>query len=155
MTWEQTKKERVAAGLCALCGKNPISSRSKKLCDECRIKQNKYALDSAKRHWNKVQPRQYARVLELKENGKCSRCGKARAGSGSDWLCAECLAYDRQHNRQRAATHNEYLRSRYYERRAAGLCVRCGNPAEGKAQCQTCLDKQRKKSTPIGNRQKN
>lgn len=40
-----------------------------------------------------------------------------------------------------AETHNERMKAFYAQRRAAGLCRKCGQPAEGKALCPECHGK--------------
>lgn len=45
------------------------------------------------------------------------------------------------------ADNAKYMRNRYADRRAKGICTRCPERAEtGKSQCRACLDKAKAKS---------
>lgn len=70
------------------------------------------------------------------EHGICMRCRKAKRAIGFT-QCPECLEKEmfRAQRRRDAMTpemraaENAKWRERYYRRKAAGLCVRCGKPA--------------------------
>lgn len=63
--------------------------------------------------------------------GKCMMCGQVPFAPGHK-VCNRCL-------QMKAARSKEV----YYERKANGLCVRCGKPAvPGKVKCAECAKKQ-------------
>lgn len=85
-----------------------------------------------------------------KSHGICPHCGKEKAAPGRV-CCLNCL--DKQSVRRMARwdsmteEQKEQVRSRvrqsnktnYYQRKAMGLCVRCGKPAEkGHVHCYEC-----------------
>lgn len=114
---EQTYQQRfyaarIAQGLCARCGKNPLSSKT--MCQEC--------LDG---HKDLMQQVRDDRV----EAGLCPVCGKRPPAAGKAF-CEQCST------RGQAAT-----RKMVTERRAAGLCVRCGgSELKTKTMCRPCAD---------------
>jgi hypothetical protein len=116
------RKERRAAGLCSECGEKPRKGKS--LCAKCARRLAKRADEHRKR---------------CKDNGLCIKCGKM-ALSGMT-LCVECrekrLAYFRSYKRDQRANHKQ----RRDERRAAGLCPKCGKepPMPGRKNCDDCL----------------
>lgn len=60
------------------------------------------------------------------KDGLCSSCMKRKAGgTPAKDLCKVCYK-----------AHINYLRERYDERRAKGLCVQCGEPAGGAYLCE-------------------
>lgn len=62
---------------------------------------------------------------------KCAGCGNALP-KPAHTLCSECL--------QKKAARSKEL---YYERKANGLCVKCGKPAvPGKVKCAECAKPQ-------------
>ena len=84
------------------------------------------------------------RYQRLREAGICTKCKRAPARQGKA-MCAECAKklservseYNKQHKDER----NAYYKKRYLNKCIAGICPRCGNPAEeGHTFCRTCID---------------
>lgn len=74
------------------------------------------------------------RRARAKREGWCSGCGRedARTKSGKTY-CAECAEKQMRWQKQRQA-----------ERRAAGVCILCGQtPREGHVLCQRCAERNR------------
>lgn len=89
-----------------------------------------------------------ARYEYLKARGRCVVCAQP-AFSGRT-MCAECLYKQTLRNIGRTLSEEQKVQSckahreRYLERKAAGLCVTCGKPAEqGRVRCMECLLKNR------------
>ena len=88
--------------------------------------------------------------LWYKERGFCTACRKNKAAIGRV-RCADCIekskkqkfAYYRAHKQQIAEYHEEYSKRVYEERKADGVCARCGKrePEPGKYSCTECLRK--------------
>lgn len=119
-------RARVAAGVCGSCGAHPLATRWK--CGGCRDRHN--------------ESRRLAADLR-KGVGLCGGCNRpAVAGKRT---CALCTAEQRE---RAAGGHNEYRRTLYQSRAAAGVCVRCGvNPPEGgRRRCVGCGKVERKKA---------
>ena len=133
--------ERRAAGICVPCGKAPAAPE-RTTCGECLEKRRaadraRYAAGKAagkpyggadpavKRRAGRARSkqRQKARI----EAGLCIRCGK-RPPAEAGTTCAPC------HEKRQAAERRQYA-----ERRAAGLCTRCGGPVhDGLSRCAPC-----------------
>lgn len=94
------------------------------------------------------------RTQFLKENGLCTRCGKAPATPGHS-TCPNCRDYAKVIYEKRKAqgklwvqNHSEEYyaqkKEQYYERKEQGLCVLCGKPAvDGLIYCPRCRIKNR------------
>ena len=86
-----------------------------------------------------------------KELGFCTACRKRKAVSGKV-RCSECIEKGKKQKRIYGAEHKEhistyakeYSKRTYEERKADGVCVRCGKrePEAGKWSCTECLRKQ-------------
>lgn len=134
-----TKKERIkkylAAGLCRECGKLRVNSKIH--CPECaekaRVYNRKWVIEHRAQHCETVQKR----ADKLRNEGKCTRCGKTLDSPTSLIFCSACL--ERRRNCKR-----EQQKNRYWLRRAAGLCVMCGKPS-ARAVCPNCRAKYYKK----------
>ena len=141
--------ERRARGLCLKCSKQPPAA-GRTLCEPCAAKQR----PADRERFEK-------RIAERRAQGFCPRCGKAPPEPDRE-ICASCAekrnrasrardarlraagkprrnletarAYNKKHSRQEAA-----------ERRAQGLCPKCGKqpPAPGRSICTPCGDKHR------------
>lgn len=89
-----------------------------------------------------ARPTPAARVAAVRakrlEDGLCSSCMKRPAGSPAKDLCASCYV-----------DHVAYLKQRYEERRAAGLCVQCGKKADGYL-CEKHAEARRKRRQRSG-----
>lgn len=91
------------------------------------MEQKKRELEDSRFIKARVQRVRASRIAE----GKCIECGTEPHSPGHK-LCNKCL-------QQKAARTKEV----YYERKANGLCVRCGKPAvPGKVKCAECAKKQ-------------
>ena len=134
---------RRAEGLCTACGKAPPAP-GRATCEPCleerRIEDRaRYAAGKAagepyggadpetKRCANRARHRRRRKAWG--EAGLCVRCGKPPAVEGAA-TCASC-------NEKRRAKD----RRKYAERRADGLCTKCGTPAlDGMAYCGPCAE---------------
>ena len=77
---------------------------------------------SSKENWKYYQDR-----------GRCPKCGGANIPKAGNLICEACNARTRARSKKR-----------YDERKAAGLCVKCGGvPVEGRVLCADCAAKQR------------
>lgn len=87
----------------------------------------------------------------FKAHGLCQICGKNIPEPGRV-TCSDCLQYNQEYKairlknetpeerEKRLNYYRETGKTRYKERRAAGLCTKCGKPAqEGKSMCTECL----------------
>ena len=103
----------------------------------------------------------------FKSHGICPQCGKEKAAPGRV-CCLNCL--DKQNIRKlerwdsMTEEQKEQVRSRvrqsgktlYKQRKAAGLCVRCGKPAQqGHVRCSECNIKHRNSARRDRNRKLN
>jgi ribosomal protein S14 len=87
---------------------------------------------------------------DRKQRHVCVRCGKPDAGTENGYAyCRECLDYQANQDAQYQSKEVYYInlrrrmKKRYYERKAAGLCVICGKESRpGKIYCQRCSDRQ-------------
>lgn len=120
----------VAQHRCGCCGIALPEGYNHNTCEQCLGKLREY----------------YARRKGL---GKCVHCGKSLS-SDKYVLCeacrAEAAARAAEWRKQSKDKYNQTQRSYYARRRAAHLCVRCGEPLpEGwtKALCQACADWQK------------
>lgn len=93
--------------------------------------------------------------MVLRAEGICVRCGKAPADAGA--RCAACKAHDDDNKRRREETtgrkpksrfdiYAKYGKTKYDERKAAGLCVRCGKAPSiaGECMCADCKEKRKR-----------
>lgn len=150
------REQRKAAGLCTHCG-SPTDGRHV-LCDACRARsaesrRNKIAsggvcarcLAPLPQGWEghtcqKCRDAARSDAERRKAVGMCVRCGREMAVPGIIH-CPAC----REHVRRKAAARgndrqNARMRHLRAERRAAGLCTKCGGtPAPGKVMCEKCL----------------
>jgi len=141
--------QRRAAGLCLTCGKRPPAPHRSQ-CGICTAKRRPADLE-----------RYHRRTAERVARGLCPKCGK-RPPAPDRQLCEPCNEKTNRASRARDARlraagmprrdrehAREYERERsrraVEERRAAGLCTKCGQaPAvEGRASCEACLEKRR------------
>lgn len=118
------KNKRVQQGLCTSCG--VPSTPPFKLCVKCRKDRLVYAKD---------------RMVARRSRGACTRCTKpTEQGRG---FCPDCLARSRQkYAEETAAGILHATAKRRLERKAAGLCIHCGDlPAtEGACSCAPCRE---------------
>ena len=165
--------ERRERGLCIRCGKRPPAPEHN-ICASCgeqaraadraraaRLRaEGKPVRDpEARRRADRERGRR--QHAERKAAGLCVKCGRVSA-LPERTQCEPCaerrLAADRaRHARARAEgktrrdseaarlADRERGRRRRAERRAAGLCIRCGNipPEEGRSMCEPCRDDRR------------
>ena len=166
---------RIAAGLCTKCGRTePLPERRLCApCNDKRNAASR-ARDARLRAAGKPrrdpeQAKQYERErsrrlhAERKAAGTCTKCGRAPARPGRT-TCEPCAEQHRARDRARHArakaegipyggrdpearrrAGRKRGRRRRENRRAAGLCIRCGNlpPAEGRSMCEPCRDDRR------------
>lgn len=113
------RAERALLGLCQKCGNRPAAPGANN-CDPCRQRQRE------------IDRRNYARHVE---RGQCTKCPRAaRPGKST----CERHAPD-QRTAEAKARKNDSARARYWERKRAGLCTDCGEPAPGgAARCDPC-----------------
>lgn len=71
--------------------------------------------------------------IERKRNGWCSMCGRRKPRNGRK-LCRRCAKQIR--------ASNKVIRDR---RRAAGECLECGEPADGRVRCPRCVRRRAKR----------
>lgn len=108
----------LSQGRCPRCSGRNFVEPGKCECRECSLKES-----------------EKLRELRLirRENGQCTRCGKILEDGTKYVQCAECRKYN--------AAFFKFNRERYYGLKEAGMCVKCGAPAEpGKTMCRKCLD---------------
>ena len=141
--------ERRAKGLCLKCGKRPPAPHRSQ-CEPCAEKRR--PADLARHH---------RRSAERATQGLCPKCGTQPPAPGRS-LCEPCAEKTNRASRARDARlraagmpRRDPERARLYERersrqeagerRAAGLCVRCGKaPAvEGGPVCEPCAETRR------------
>lgn len=121
-------KEMREKGLCTKCGKeNPTPEKS--MCPICAKKNSE----------NRKNNREYRRKI-----GVCTRCGKNKAEPHKK-LCLECLGADQDRYAEKKATDEQREKDRLKkrelaeERRAKGLCTRCGkHTTESGGICSRC-----------------
>lgn len=104
-------------------------------------------------HYDPEHKKQYHRENRkfFKAHGLCQVCGQNIPEPGRV-TCSKCLQYAQEYNAMRRATETPEERerrlqslrtsgkSRYEKRKAAGLCTKCGKPAQvGKSMCNECL----------------
>ena len=132
---------RVAAGLCATCGRDPPAS-GRKSCEPCLARRresdrarHKRAAASGLQYGGRdpEKKRRSFRVAGRKRRedrhaaGSCTRCGRNPPVEGGA-TCEPCRISRRASEK-----------ARYTTRRAAGSCVRCTGPTtDGRAQCLPC-----------------
>lgn len=100
------------------------------------------------------------RKLWLNEHGICRDCGQRDVEPGTQ-LCFECAERKYKKNREYYKKNEEKIkqqvrersRRKYAERKAAGICVKCGkrNSVQGKTICIDCLTKIHRKKDPRWN----
>ena len=141
--------ERRAKGLCLKCGKRPPAPHRSR-CEPCMEKRR--PADLARYH---------RRTAERIAQGLCPTCGK-RPPEPERSQCGGCAEKDRaaarardarlqaagmpRRDRERATAYErERSRREVEQRRAAGVCLRCGkSPAvEGLTMCEPCADERR------------
>ncbi len=118
---KKRQKDRIEAGLCIRCGKQPPAEGGT-TCQPCRDKRQ-----AAER-------RQYR---DRRAALLCTRCG----GPATNGLsrCTPCAVIeDASHDPERK---NARSRKLYAERRARGLCTACGAPSQGASRCAPCAEK--------------
>ena len=105
-------------GKCFNCGQSTKGSRSKNLCINCNIKDNKRATN---RYHNK------------KQSGTCISCSK-KAVEGKT-QCQKCLDKRKNLVKQHRAT-------RAIKSSTLGICIRCDSkPLDGRKMCEQCTYK--------------
>ena len=133
--------DRRAKGLCPKCGKHPPASE-RSLCASClergrkseraRYERGKVAGDpyggrNPKGRRRMARERNKRRRRERKEAGLCTGCGELPPAGGSV-VCEVCREARRAEERKL-----------YADRRAKGLCGRCGSPVfAGASRCGPC-----------------
>ena len=173
--FHQRTAERRAAGLCVKCGKaGPAPKRSLcEPCLEKRraadLARSARLRAEGKPRRDPERTREYERERSRRQHaerraaGICTKCGRAPARPERT-LCDPCAERHRVRDRDRHAkaraqgipyggrdpetkrrADRERSRRRSEARRAAGVCVRCGNapPAEGRAMCEPCREDRR------------
>lgn len=77
-----------------------------------------------------------------KERGVCPKC-KSRDAAPDHVVCARCLYSIKKYQRSRDGwreAHNKIKATARAKRKAAGLCIDCGNPVSaGHTRCDECL----------------
>ena len=173
--FHQRSAERRAAGLCLKCGKVPPAPdrtlcepclMKRRAADRARTARLRAEgkpsrdMERAREYERERSRRQHA---ERREAGICTKCGRSPARPERS-LCEPCAERSRIRDRARHAeakaqgipyggrdpetkrrADRERSRRRSEARRAAGICVRCGNapPAEGRAMCEPCREDRR------------
>ena len=166
---------RIAAGLCTRCGKTePLPERrlcapcNEKRNAASRARDARLRAEGKPRR-DRQQAKQYERERRRREHaerkaaGICTKCGKAPARPERT-TCEPCAEQHRARDRARHArakaegipyggrdpearrrAGRKRSRRRSEARKAAGLCIRCGNvpPEEGRAMCEPCREDRR------------
>ena len=141
--------ERRAMGLCPKCGKQPPAT-GRTLCDACAEKRRPADRKRFQR-----------RAAERIAQGLCPKCGKQPPQAGLSH-CAPCTEKRNRASRARDARlraagqprrdpgkarayNKEHSRHTAAERRAQGLCPRCGKapPEPGRSICAPCAENHR------------
>lgn len=142
----QKKHEKIqyrkSQGICTTCGKRKSNS-NRLQCSEC-LKEGRIRSAETRRF--------------QKEHHICTRCGKRKAEAERTY-CVECTIkrMEEDNNRirkpltaSRKERAKELRRKKYAERKASGICTRCGKhqPVKGKTRCIDCIlfDKKRFKN---------
>lgn len=130
--WYKRKEECKEKGLCVDCRK-PLDRRGIR-CSDCNNKHNIQVKE--RREW-------------YKSAGICPRCGKNQI-LGDEKACPECNSYAysiniRINQDKKNKSHAEYSRKVYAERKAQGICTRCGKRKSeyGYLMCGICREKDR------------
>ena len=141
--------ERRAKGLCLKCGKQPPAA-GRSMCEPCAAKKRPA-------HRERHHRRTAARIAQ----GLCPKCGKQPPAAGLIH-CEPCTekrnrasrardarlraAGTPRRNQEKAQAYNKkHSRETIAERRARGLCPKCGKepPAPGRTICATCGEQRR------------
>ena len=130
--WYKRKEECKEKGLCVDCRKS-LDRRGIR-CSDCNNKHNIHVKE--RREW-------------YQSAGICPRCGKNPI-LGDEKACPECNSYAysiniRINQDKKNKSHAEYSRKVYAERKAQGICTRCGKRKadHGYAMCSICRIKDR------------
>ena len=147
--WHRRAGERQAKGLCLSCGKHPPAP-GRTRCEPCALQRREADKERHRR-----------RTADRLARGLCPRCGRTEPEPGLA-LCSSCNQKRNHAGRTRDARlraegtprrdpdkAKEYERERgrrlYAERKAAGICTKCGKaPAcEGRTTCEPCAERHR------------
>ena len=124
-------QEKMAAGVCTLCGCRPPAP-DRKLCPKC--------LKSSLEKWHR-------KTAARKAKGLCVRCGK-QPPRPERTECAACAArWKEKYNPKGKAR----AQKRYRSRVAAGLCTSCGKaePLPERRKCPSCNEKSRARDQSV------
>lgn len=129
---EQTERRKrwKEQGLCARCGRERNGEGA--LCQQCRV-----YMGDIRRNNAKVAKQRRDRLRAL---GMCQRCGRTWAEPGHS-MCKACLVKHRSETT--TDSQKQSAKARRLAREAAGLCIDCGKPTDGKKRCQRCRELQR------------
>lgn len=136
--YQITVKMRRDMGVCVRCGRNDALPGT--YCEECRKQTRAY----------------YHEVKRIAlDNGLCPRCGKNKL-FGDEKTCIECRAKQAEYNQTYAEKHKDIIKSYYSrnadrnrkiyaERKAQGLCPKCGRTKsnDGYSKCLICRERDR------------
>lgn len=136
------REQKIAAGLCPQCGKDPLAGGYKR-CDSCRAKNTANA--TRQRRAKGAKPRgsafasglssvEYVKLLKLDQRAK-GLCEYGRCQSPPEAGHTQC----RPHLNKTGARIKELLDTRT----AAGLCRQCGEPWTETQTCPTCRPRTR------------
>ena len=115
---ERHRQQKIKAGLCTNCGKNPPIGSSR-LCSGCKDKTSIYLHNAYTKRYN-----------YRKSMNQCTICGDKAVRDES--ACQKCL--DQQ---------SSIKKNKYQANSAQNLCIQCGKnigDLTGK-RCQTCIEK--------------
>lgn len=127
--------------LCHRCEK-ARSAPGKKYCFDCLEKIREYnAKTYSPERAHDYQLRRREIYQQKVANGQCVRCSRAATHG---LYCYECSIKVKRHNqktaeRRKQVRHNRGLIPEL--RKAQGLCLRCGKPANGNTYCELCMEK--------------
>ena len=134
--WAKERYDRLkASGMCPHCGKPKRPERFS--CDDCLAKQRE---------------KEKSKRLFYKSVGICPICGRNRIYIKGRVLCEECAAkqagcaerYRRKNTEKTRECAKKVMHRLWDERRAAGLCPKCGGELEpGYKTCLKCRIKSR------------
>lgn len=127
---KETLQYRLDNKLCTRCGEPVVPNR--KMCSK-HLKESRLKTRRKTAHW--------------KSQNICTRCGQRPPRSGKT-QCSVCVNGNKDQ-------YNAAKMDIYYQRRSAGVCVRCGEPTNNfEVHCDTCTTYMRQKDRTRYNKSK-
>ncbi len=118
-------------GHCTRCGAETLPGSA--TCEVCKVKDAERHKENYEKVRDKNRIRSADRKKRLKEQNRCSHCGKPLEEEGYAY-CAECRLKQRKYNAERRAGKGKM----------PGVCLYCNKPAaKGYSYCEEHLEKKR------------